>query len=240
MEYYYTPPDFIDEPKSALAIKGDEYYHLKKVLRKKRNDDIFVTDGKLNVYECVIESTGSSLHCRIIKKHHNIFEPKLKITLCIGLLKNLSRFEYAIEKAVEIGVFEIIPLISEYTVNKTGLSSLKMKRLNSIILSAMKQSQRCYLPKVNQTKKLDDIINFSGSFKHKIAMYEFENQKNKIDSRIFENNCLLLIGPEGGFSMDEIRRLKNNNWKLKSLGARKLRAETAAILSVYEILKYHY
>jgi 16S rRNA (uracil1498-N3)-methyltransferase len=238
MEYYYTHSSNIDTEQSSLIIRGEEYKHLTKVLRKTRNDVIFVTDGELNVYECIIRSKEKDvLKCRVLKKYYNINEPKLKITLCLGLLKNLTRFEYAIEKAVEIGIYDIIPLISEYTINKTGLSSIKTKRLNSIVLSAMKQSQRCHLPEVKRIMKLEELINFSNTFENKIVMYEYEKSENKIDNRKFDNNCLLLIGPEGGFSYNEIQKLKKHNWKVKSLGERKLRAETAAILSIYEILK---
>jgi 16S rRNA (uracil1498-N3)-methyltransferase len=238
MEYYYTQHSLIDISTSTLLIKGNEFLHLTKVLRKSENDIIFVTDGELNVFECKIkEKRNSELICSIINKKSGILEPKLKVTLCLCLLKNLDRFEFAVEKAVEIGVYSIYPVLSEFTINKTGLSQLKIKRLNSIVLSAMKQSQRCFLPKVNNNILFNDLKKLSENFVHKIVMYEFENSANKIDNRKLNNNCLLLIGPEGGFSKKEISELIADDWKTFSLGERKLRAETAAVISAYEILK---
>ena len=237
MEYYYTMSSCVDTNGKSIIIKGDEYLHLTKVLRKKKGDIIFVTDGELNVYECSVDDIKSSeIICSILNHRHNVYEPELSLTLCLCLLKNHDRFEFAVEKAVEMGVHAIYPVISEFTINKSGLSDSKIKRLNKIALSAMKQSQRCYLPEVFNAVSFKELDGISKDFKNKITMYEFEDAANKINSRILKNKCLLLIGPEGGFSKQEILQLKSSGWKTFSLGARKLRAETAAVISVYELL----
>jgi 16S rRNA (uracil1498-N3)-methyltransferase len=237
MEYYYTPENEINLNESRLFIRNDEFWHLAKVLRKKINDRIEVTDGKRNVYECIIKSiTGNEIVCVISDVKHNINEPQLKLTLVLGLLKNQDRFEFAVEKAVELGVFEIYPIITDNTINKRGLSDAKIKRLNAISLSAMKQSQRCYLPIVHPAINFKEIISLSENFESKIMMYEFADTKTKIKNRNLKNNCLLLIGPEGGFTKTELDMLINNNWSVFSLGERKFRAETAAIISAHDIL----
>jgi len=237
MEYFYTSKDNVEEHNSSLIITGTEHKHLTKVLKKRINDKITVTDGKLNVYFCEIINIGKhEIRCNILSRKNNIFEPELKLTLCLCLLKNLDRYEFAIEKAVELGITEIIPVISEYTINKSGLSDLKIQRLNSIVLSAMKQSQRCYLPAVQKCIDFQKLLLISKDYETKILMYEFADSTCKIENRNFKKNCLLLIGPEGGFSKEEVKSLELGGWLIYSLGDRKLRTETAAIISVYKIL----
>jgi 16S rRNA (uracil1498-N3)-methyltransferase len=235
MEYYYTPKENIN--KNYLYIKGDEHKHLAKVLRKKIGDKIEVTDGELSVYECkIIEIEKEQIKCEIINKKQNINEPEIKIRLFIGQLRNHDRFEFAIEKAVELGVKEIYPLVSKYTVSSERLNETKLKRLSKIIISAMSQSQRCFLPVLHKSVSFDELLKVTENNNEKIVMYEFSGSENKLDEKISSDTIDLLIGPEGGFSEDEIDQLRDNGWKVKSLGERKLRAETAAIVSLYRIL----
>jgi 16S rRNA (uracil1498-N3)-methyltransferase len=235
MEYYYTPKENID--KDFLYIKGDEYKHLAKVLRKKIGDKIEVTDGELNVYGCSIaEITKDYIKCEIIEKKYNVNEPELKIRLFIGQLRNPDRFEFAIEKAVELGVTEIYPVITQYVVSKEKLNETKLKRLSKIIISAMSQSQRCFLPVLHKSLSFDELLSVTKNDKEKIVMYEFSGADNRLDEKNDNGYIDLLIGPEGGFSETEIENLQSNGWKIKSLGERKLRAETAAIVSLYSIL----
>jgi len=117
MEYYFTNKKNIS--KNELAIADEEAHHLKNVLRKKTGDKIFVTDGERNLYKSVIsEIHKDKIICKIIEKFYDLNEPNKKIHLYLALLKNPSRFEFAIEKSVEIGVNEITPIITEHVVNK--------------------------------------------------------------------------------------------------------------------------
>ncbi|MFC2093602.1 RsmE family RNA methyltransferase [Bacteroidota bacterium] len=237
MEYYYTERKNIFNKTKELIFTGKGYQHLAKVLRKKRGDQIEVTDGELNVYKCEIKSIDKDkIVCIIIGKEFDIHESKRNVTLFISNLKNMSRFEMAIEKAVELGVKNIYPVITEHTINKKSLSFTRLKRLKSIIISAMEQSQRCYLPKIHSSQSFDEMIKTSDNAKQKIVMYESADSKSKISMNKKEDDVALLIGPEGGFSKNEIEVLKKNNWQVRSLGSRKLRAETAAIVSLYELL----
>jgi 16S rRNA (uracil1498-N3)-methyltransferase len=237
MEYYYTPKCNINETLGELIITGSEFKHLTRVLKKNITDKINVTDGELNIYSCLIKAINTKeLICEILEKRYNTFEPKIKLTLGLSLLKNSDRYEFAVEKAVELGVSEIIPVITDYTINKSGLSDLKIQRLNSIALSAMKQSQRCFLPVVQRSMDFKELLKKADKYDVKILMYESAESQFKIENRNLKNNCLLLIGPEGGFSEREVSEMKNNNWMIHSLGDRKYRAETAAIISVYQII----
>jgi 16S rRNA (uracil1498-N3)-methyltransferase len=240
MEYYYTTTENISG--DSLVITGEEAIHLNKVLRKNPGEEIFVTDGRKNLYKTIIEKISKAeIVCRIIEKYYDVNEPKLNIHLYQSLLKNPARFEFAIEKSVELGVNEITPLITENTINK---KRDKVSRWQSIALSAMKQSQRCYLPIVNQPMKFADAIKSRNS-EIKIVAHEKETE----DYLTFENlrninetlrpsqgaqadltSISIFIGPEGGFTDDEINTAASSGAKFLNLGKRKYRSETAAVV----------
>lgn len=249
MEHFYTPKKFIT--KNSLVIEGDEAHHLKKVLRKNSGSIIRVTDGENSLYECSVEKiSGDKIECKILSAVKETFEPKIKVHLYPALLKNPERFGFIIEKSVELGVHEIHPVISEHVVNKPpsplrrGVgdevkSADKTKRWNTISLSAMKQSQRCYLPKVNPP------VDFESAFKNCKTDYTFlahEKSSSFSSPLIFGKELFrsagkfemkpiaVFIGPEGGFSEKEIELAESYGAKIISLGKRKLRSETAAII----------
>jgi len=237
MEYYYTEKKNIDADKNILTIDNFEYQHLVKSLRKRTGDLITITDGELGVYECRIEIIDKEkITCAILKKDFNIFESEKDIHLYIAVLKSSERFEFAIEKAVELGVKYITPVFSERVINKSELSPNKLKRLNQIILSAMGQSQRCFRPILNKTETFSGMLSKTSNSGCKLAMYEFADENEKISGLDEQKNIDLLTGPEGGFSDEEISQLKKQNWQVLSLGSRKLRAETAVIAALSKIL----
>lgn len=237
MEYYYTPPKFVDEKSGTLIIEGQEYKHLTKSLRRKVGDEIEVTDGNKNVYRCLIESvTSKELNCKIEEKLDVNTEPDLKLNLYICLLKNSSRFEFAIEKCVELGVHSVTPVISSRSITKKEPGKSKIQRMQSIIISGMCQSQRSYLPKLNKTLELIKIPEQLKPDATNIVMYELEDTQKSFSFSTDSKEVNLLIGPEGGFTNDEIQFLTKNKWQTISLGKRKFRAETAAIVSTFKIL----
>jgi 16S rRNA (uracil1498-N3)-methyltransferase len=237
MEYYYSSPDKIFEDKNEIEIAGDEYRHLARSLRKKPGDKITFTDGRLNIFYCIIKSIDNEkLTCEIIEKKFNLYEPDIEVELYLGLLKNMNRFEFAVEKCVELGIKKIVPILTEHTIIKKPLSKNKTERLNKIILSAMKQSQRCFLPELSDAITLNEMIEITSNEKNKVILYEFEDTIKKLSHFKPKDKVILCIGPEGGFSEEEIKKFNQNNWNIMSLGDRKLRAETAAVVSVYNIL----
>lgn len=237
MEFYYTPAENIKEDK--LTIKGDDFRHLSKVLRKKSGDLVWVTDGERSIYKTEIESIEKdSVKCRITEKSYNVNEPEIKVILYQSLIKNPSRFEFAIEKSVELGVYEIYPIITEHVINR---KSDKSDRWQTIALSAMKQSQRCCLPKVNHPIEFAKAVSLPGNDGLKIIADErifpdtiyadelkYIIRKNK-DVSVF-------IGPEGGFSVEEIEIAVKKGFITLNLGNRKFRSETAAIALLSLIL----
>lgn len=237
MEYYFTKRENIDTEKNKLVVDNFEYKHLVRVLRKKEGDELTITDGERNIYNCrIIKINKDNLSCEIISKDFNLYEPDINISLYIAPLRNSGRFEFAIEKAVELGVSSIHPVITEFTVSKTSAGFSKAERLKKIIIGAMGQSQRCLLPKLYETIDFKKMIDETAAEKNKIVMYEYSHDSTEIKLNKESEGLCLLIGPEGGFSNSEIQSLQENNWHVKSLGKRKLRAETAAIVSVFDII----
>jgi len=242
MEYYFTKKVNVNPEKSELIVDDFEYKHLVKVLRKNTGDEITITDGERNIYSCIIkEIEKSRIICSIEKTNYNLYELSVDIKLFLSPLRNLSRFEFAVEKAVELGVNSIHPVITEHTVNKNIFNSSKTERLRKIIIGAMGQSQRCLLPKLYEPVTFEKMIENTSAEVNKIVMYEFSDDRSEIKLLNNSKGLLLMTGPEGGFSESEISKLLKNRWQVRSLGERKLRAETAVIVSIFEIIsKFNY
>jgi 16S rRNA (uracil1498-N3)-methyltransferase len=238
MEYYYTPASKIDLQNNTLVIEDFEHKHLIKVLRKKIGDELKITDGLRNIFDCkILKLSGVNVVCEILNKSRNIYEPETNLKLYVAPLRNNSRFEFAIEKAVELGVGSIFSVFTEFTINKSSFSKNKLDRISKIIISAMGQSQRCYLPEFNNVISFDDMLKSTKNSPNKIVMYEYADSEEKSIIDKTKKEISLLIGPEGGFSKQEINKLINSNWQIHSLGERKIRAETATIVSIFELLK---
>ncbi len=233
MEYYYTPKQYVSS--ATLSIVDDEARHLGRVLRKQQGEEIFVTDGEGSVYRCKINSLKKELiDCIITEKIISLNEPKIKINLYQSLIKNPDRFEFAIEKAVELGVHTIHPVITEHVINKT---TNKTERWQAIALSAMKQSQRCVLPKIYEPVNFTDaIVSAKGELKLIADEKENDSRLSIADIEDSFSTIDIFIGPEGGFTPQEAELAISQGFKILSLGARKFRSETAAIYTIGKLL----
>lgn len=233
MEYYYTPKQYISS--ATLTIVDDEAKHLGRVLRKQQGEEIFVTDGEGSVYRCKINSlTKALIDCSILEKLNSPNEPKIKLHLYQSLIKNPDRFEFAIEKAVELGVQSIHPVITEHVINKT---TNKTERWQAIALAAMKQSQRCVLPKVYDPVNFADAL-ASAKGELKLIADEKKNNSRIRITDIKDTYSLIdvFIGPEGGFTATEADLALSHGFKILALGSRKYRSETAAIYTISNLL----
>jgi 16S rRNA (uracil1498-N3)-methyltransferase len=235
MDYFYTPPSLIKS--ETLSIQGEELHHLSKVLRKEIGETIIVVDGKEHAYKAVLESVSrSSADCKILETFLRFNEPDVEVKVAFALLKNPSRMDFLVEKCTELGVREFIPMKTERTI----VSRLHTERLQKIALSAMKQCGRSFLPPVR------DLTDFQGcldSFKtcgKKFIMHERADigakPREKIEAGKSTQSVGILIGPEGGFTEGEVEAAQNAGFFQVSLGARRLRSETAAIASVSAII----
>ncbi len=236
MDFFYTQPKNITN--DTLLIDEDEYNHLVHVMRKKEGDIIFVVDGKGTAYEVEISKLiKKTAECKIIKSFRNYNESEIKLYLGVGVLKNPSKFDFLVEKVTELGVHEIIPLTTERTIPHHA----KIDRWQKLVLAAIKQCGRSYMPEVKELTTFRDIINSDFNFDLKIVLHrtlDSKPEENLHDViRIKESkNILLLIGPEGGFSDAEIGKSKEAGFVIASMGSRRLRTETAAIAACSVLL----
>ena len=209
----------IDKDIYKIILDGQEHLHLIKVLRKSIDDNINVTDGFGFIYLCKITNIHKTYSELTINEIINDNSHKPKLNLAVSILKKSNRFEFLLEKAVEIGVSEITPIISKHTEKK----KLNFERLNKIMLSALKQSKSSILPKLNNTIEVKHYIdNTSSSYSNYVATCK-NNQTKPINSILKPNlNVNILIGPEGDFSNDELIYAKNANFTPDSYGKEKI------------------
>lgn len=230
-EYFFVERNQIFS--KYLILENDEAKHISRVLRKSIGDSIWVVDGKENAYKTVISKIDKSLvECEIVSKHQKQNEPKIEITLAFSILKNPARNDLIIEKCTELGVKYFIPTISQRTISNKA----KQSRWEQIALSSMKQSGRCWLPEIKQLSNFKELISSAKNYDLKIIAHEkISDNINIPELKIKHHNLksvLIIIGPEGGFTEDEIQFAEENNFNAVSLGNRRLRSETAAIASV--------
>ena len=203
-----------------ITINETDSKHITKSFRKNIGDLIRITNGKGLLCEAEILEKGKNIKVKVVSSI--LHEPnKLSIHVVISPLKNVSRFEWFVDKATELGISQITPVISRYSKKK-----INTERLERIITSSTKQSNQFFIPKINP------IIPFSSFILNNDEEKIMANLKtdNKLRKELFTNNSIcILIGPEGGFSDEEINLARENNIKEVTLGNNRLRSETAAI-----------
>jgi len=228
-EYFYIEASSING--SFVMISGDEVKHIARVLRKEPGEMIWVADGNGHVYETMIRSIYPyGVECEILKAYPRLHEPEVEITLAVGLLKNPSRMDWIIEKGTELGVSHFIPLLTKYTIPQ----SAKEERWRNIALAAMKQCGRCVLPKIFPPTKLKNALEYAASSEVKLIPFEKTEHMlfiGEIMKRHTPKSAIIFIGPEGGFSDDEIAAAEQAGCIQVSLGPRRLRTETAAVVA---------
>lgn len=231
MDFFLVDPGQVHG--SILVLKGDEYKHLSRVLRKKVGDHVFVTDGKGTMYDVIIRSfSRTEAECSVVETYERWNEPRVEITLAVSLLRNPSRFDMVIEKATELGVTTVIPLLCERTIPKHE----KHTRLQKIAVSALKQCGRSILPTIFVLTKFDTLVRSAERFSLKLVAHEQTEQSQFLGSLLQHHknagSVLLVVGPEGGLTPEEIGLASENGFIPVSLGPRRLRSETAAISGV--------
>ena len=232
METFYASPQEIAPP--ALTITGDEFSHLTHVMRMRVGEAIRVVDGTGNAYDALIsELKPRAAMCTIRAHHRFLHEPPRAITLGAGLLKNPSRFDFLVEKAVELGVSRIDPLRTERTIAQQA----KVERWQKLCLAAMKQSGRCVLPHVEELKPFDAFLSQAEAGALRLIAHEHATEPIAAAIGGDWERAVVCVGPEGGFSDEEVARAERAGFHAVSLGPRRLRSETAAIVSVSLLLQ---
>ena len=230
----FTDQNNISE--NIIRISGEDVQHM-QVLRMRPGDSLTVCDGRKNDYACVIETITKSEAVLKIESHRaNSAEPDVLVTLFQSVAKG-DKMDWIVQKCVELGVFEIVPVYTRYSVPKN--KNDKSGRLQKISESAAKQSGRGIVPHIARAVTLEEALLTSG-FDALIAAYELEKtttMKSIFKSGENTRKIGLFIGPEGGFSKEEADLLRSSGALSVSLGNRILRTETAAVCAL-SIINY--
>jgi 16S rRNA (uracil1498-N3)-methyltransferase len=217
---------------AIIELSPEESKHCTKVLRLKAGDEVGFVDGKgLFARARLVDVNAKSTTATITQRE---LKPKrgFHLHMAVAPTKNIDRFEWFLEKATECGIEEITPIIcaqSERTV-------IKPDRLNKILLAAMKQSQRAWLPRLNDAVKFKDFVkNYSSDTPSFIAHCD-EGDKNPLrDAYQPGQDVMIMIGPEGDFSPEEVQLAHSKGIQAISLGQNRLRTETAALVACVEV-----
>lgn len=234
---------------NEIAIVGNDVNHIKNVLRKKIGDQLTICNSDISVdYLCeIIKLEEDTIKCNIIKELATNSESNIKVTILQGLPK-ADKMELVIQKAVELGAYDITPVEMKRCVVRLSEKdkTKKLQRWQKIAEVAAKQSGRNRIPPINEIKSLQNICNLCQEYDIVIVAYENEKDNKlkqeleKLKTRQTENlKIAVLIGPEGGIDHSEIEQLKEKGAKIVTLGNRILRTETVA-LSVLSIIMYEF
>ncbi|MFL1011608.1 16S rRNA (uracil(1498)-N(3))-methyltransferase [Flavisericum labens] len=229
MQLFYSPN--IDENTEDFTFNKEESKHIVRVLRKSVGDTLNITNGKGWLFTAEV-SIPNINKCRA-KIVSNEFQPKnsYHLHLVVAPTKMNDRYEWFLEKATEIGVDSITPIICDHSERKV----IKPERFERILQSAMKQSLNCHLPKLNEAIAFQDFISqhFTGDLF--IAHCEETDRKSLKSQLNQKTDITILIGPEGDFSTNEINLAIENGFKPVTLGKTRLRTETAAIVTCHSV-----
>lgn len=230
MQLFYNPN--IDETTENFSFDKEESKHIIKVLRKKDTDILHVTNGLGFLFKTEI-TLASDNKCTVkIIAVEKADPSKFHLHLAVAPTKMNERYEWFLEKATEIGIHEITPIICDRSERKV----VNKERFEKIILTAMKQSNVLFLPKLNEAKTFKEFIKHQNEGIQLIAHCE-ETDKKSLKSILKANqNVTLLIGPEGDFSEKEIELALENKFVPVSLGNTRLRTETAAIVACHSVV----
>ena len=224
MQLFYT-----SNP-NATILEADEFFHCTKVLRNREKDIIYLTDGKGNLYESeILKIKKNQCDIRSIKKIKTLKKNK-KNHVVISVIKSQNRLEWMVEKLTEIGIDEITFISTKHSER----SNINYKRIDKKIISALKQCKSLFKPKINKLISVNDFLKYDFETSNKYiadlsSKIEMKKNKNHIDS-------LIIIGPEGDFSKEELEDFKKRGYQKISLGNQVLRSETAAIVGGYLLM----
>lgn len=237
-DFFYVHSQNIHE--NHVSLEERESSHLIKVMRCKKNDLFWAVDGNGFVYECKITiADKKKTTADIVKKLADFGESTSQVTVAVGIPKK-HRFEWIIEKGTELGVSTFTPLRTKRTI--ANEKSIKYDRLNNIIISSCKQCKRSKFPTLRPVQSFKYFCEHSGQFDIKFIAHEkaaastINNLLQALPKQAQIHSACLCIGPEGGFTEEEVQFAVQNGFQPITFGVRRLRTETAAIVGATIIL----
>ncbi len=236
---FYAPPVSFQE--GIVSLSSEESRHLRDVLRLKNEDEAFVFDGRGNEYSCKVQNAGHGNRPAILEVNEKVAPPcpesLLCLTLGLSLLKG-EKFDLVVQKATELGVTRIIPVMttrSEVRLTDNSGSNKRVERWRRLALEACKQAGRSVVPEIESPIEFKKFVERASGETTRLMFAEACGRTlSEVSSEINPNDRSLtaLIGPEGGWDDDEIDVAKKAGWKIVTMGGRIVRAETAAIVVI--------
>ena len=227
MELFFA--DDIQE--SRVRLDAEESAHCVRVLRHRPGDEISVIDGIGTLYRCALEiADAKGAEARILERTPGFGSHPYHLTMAVCPTKNIDRFEWFVEKATEIGVDVIAPVIGERSERRV----LKTERLKRLALSATKQSLKAAIPQIPDPQSVRDFILSAPADSLKLICYCFDDVPRVPVTNVLNpeiKDISILIGPEGDFSPEEAALAREHGWVPVSLGDSRLRTETAAVVA---------
>ena len=223
MQLFYAP----DITTPLYTLPEEESGHCVRVLRLKEGDSLHITDGRGTLYRAVVEESHPK-HCtiRIVEEHPEWEKRPYRLTVAVAPTKNIDRIEWFVEKATECGIDRIVPILCDHSERKV----VKQERLEKIAASAMKQSLKAYLPQIDPLTPIKESLAEPFEGVKLIAHCEEDMERIFLGDVVSKgDDVLVLIGPEGDFSVAEIEAARKAGFREITLGNARLRTETAAL-----------
>lgn len=216
-----------DAAQKELVLNEETSKHMVQVLRMKVGEKLNLTDGKGNLLTCEIVDDHKKQCTIAVKQTKHKQQGTRRVSVAISLLKNSNRFEWFLEKATELGVSEIIPLICE----RTQKEKFRQDRMQGIVVSAMLQSQQVWLPLLHEPAKFENVGMWKCANGTNLIAHCMDNNKTSLHNLHLptSTHCLICIGPEGDFNAQEIDLALQHHFIPVSLGETRLRTETAGV-----------
>ncbi|WP_207429184.1 16S rRNA (uracil(1498)-N(3))-methyltransferase [Pedobacter sp. SYSU D00535] len=230
MILFYTP----DIAGDNYQLNEEESRHCIKVLRLDTDDEVFLVDGKGGFYKAKITSANAKKTIlQVLEKQTDYGKRNYYLHIAVAPTKNIERLEWFLEKATEIGIDEVSPIICD----RSERREVKTERLNRIITSAVKQSLKAYHPILNEPRRFRNFISETiSSADQKFVAHCMEGEKFPLKEKTeLGRRYLILIGPEGDFTREELQLAQENGFLPITLGSSRLRTETAALEACFEI-----
>lgn len=215
----------LQEKNKQFTLSEETSKHCVRVLRMQVGEQLQLTSGIGDL--CTVEIIDAHKNASVVKQiQYNKLPPKNKqIAIAISPLKNTSRFEWFLEKSTELGISTIIPIICK----RTEKQHFKFERMQNILIAAMLQSQQCYVPQLLEAIAVNDFVK-QAKQKTKLIAHCLEEEK-KVIQNFIDDDVLMMIGPEGDFTPDEIELAIQHQFIPVSLGETRLRTETAGVVA---------
>ncbi len=224
MHLFYIPNISTD----IQLLPREESAHCIKVLRLKKGDTVYLTDGLGGLYRTtIIDDHAKKCTLKVIEYQQEVGKKDFNIHLAVAPTKNINRFEWFLEKTTEIGIDDITPLLCVHSERKI----IKPVRLNKVITAAMKQSLKTYHLKLNEMTNFEKFIHTAAADQKFIAYCNETYADHLKDKYTKGKDVIVLIGPEGDFSPAEVEIAIENGYHPVSLGPSRLRTETAAVVA---------